>query len=434
MRVRPTPLLATVLTLIPFADATAQVSLRDLPEVARARAERLRPKQVAALEPFWADLSLEYRNNQTFLDRRIGDAANLGDSVVPLLLEKLQPAQNTETARNLASNCRRVLQRLDPGSFVDALAELTRGSHGIARSEAIQLLGYAEVPQAVAVLTDLLETAKTEDRYRVLRSLRLLKAREAAPKVVPLLGASDRRLREDVLAYLVAAKADQVSATVVEALSAENDDRLLPSYIDYFAACVQHDEGATTALLPLLKRDRIDWRDTLSLVQALATVAPKRHEPTMRQLHEMIDSNDTNSIAVYAAVSLRELGDKNGVTRLKRTLDDKLRRRKREANLYEQRATLLFEIGEFGDATDDFEKILEYADGAAMTRRAYQGLLKSEARRRKIQNIVKHMKASGMTPEDFERLARDDEPFREAMKHDRVQSFLKQLRKSRAPK
>ena len=434
MRVRPTPLLATVLTLLPIASTTAQVSLRDLPEMARARAERLRPKQVAALEPFWADLSLDYANNQEFLDRRIADAAHLGDSVVPLLLEKLQPAQNTDTALNLAGNCRRVLQRLDPGSFVDALAELTRGSHAVARSEAIRLLGYAEVPQAVAVLVDMLDKTKWEDRYRVLQSLRRLKARSAAPKVVPLLGGSERRLREDVLAFLVAAKADQVAPTVVQALSTETDDRLLSGYIDYFAVCVRRNESAALALLPLLERDRIDWQDTLSLVKALAYVAPRRHEPTMRKLHEMIDGNDTSSIAVYSAVSLRELGDKNGVTRMKRALDDKLRRRKREASLYEQRASLLFAIGEFGDATDDYEKILEYADGAAMTRRAYQGLLKSEARRRKIQNVVKHMKASGMSPEEFERLARYDEPFREAMKHDRVQSYMRQLRKSRAPK
>lgn len=434
MRVRPTPLLATVLILIPFAAASAQVSLRDLPEVARARAERLRPKQVAALEPFWADLSLDYGNNREFLDGRIAEAAQLGDSVVPLLLEKLQPAQNTDTARNLAGNCRRVLQRLDPGSFVDALAELTRGSHSVARAEAIRLLGHAQVPQAVAVLVDLIDKTKKEDRLGVIQSLRRLEARSAAPKVVPLLGASERRLREDVLAYLVAAKADQVAPIVVQALSTESDDRLLSGYIDYFAACVRRDEAAALALLPLLDRDRIDWQDTLSLVKALATVAPERHEPTMRKLHEMVESNDTSSIAVFSAVSLRELGDKNGVVRLKRTLDDKLRRRKREASLYEQRATLLFAIGEFDDAADDYEKIVEHADGAAMTRRAYQGLLKSEARRRKIQNVVKHMKASGMTPEEFEQLAGYDEPFAEAMKHDRVQSFLKQLRKSRAPK
>ena len=88
MCARSNTLLATVLALSTAPAAYAQISVRDLPEVARARAERLRPKQIAALQPFWADLSLDYEENKEFLDRRIGDASRLGDSVVPMLLEK----------------------------------------------------------------------------------------------------------------------------------------------------------------------------------------------------------------------------------------------------------------------------------------------------------------------------------------------------------
>ncbi|MGC6488071.1 MAG: hypothetical protein ACON4Z_10525, partial [Planctomycetota bacterium] len=224
MRARPTSLLALGLCLTSLGSATAQVSLRELPNVARARAERLRPKQVAALEPFWADLALTYDGNEEFLDRRIREAADLGDSVVPLLLEKLKPAQNTDSARDLAGNCRRVLLLLDPGSFVDALAELARGTHGIARQEAIKLLGRADVPQAVTVLGELAARANGWDLRHVVRSLRELAAPGPAAQVVKLLGTGDRGLRQDVLAYLTAAEARAVAPTVVQALSAESDD------------------------------------------------------------------------------------------------------------------------------------------------------------------------------------------------------------------
>lgn len=434
MRVSTLSVLAAALALQTPGCLTAQVKLRELPEVARGRAERLRPKQIAALEPFWADLSLDYEDNQKFLDERIAAAAELGDSVVPMLLEKLTPMQKSDAAVDLAGNCRRVLERLDPASFVDALAELARGNHGTAKSEAIILLGFADDPQSVAVLSDLLGDAKGWHRFHIVRSLRRLRAPGPAPKVVPYLGTDDRGLRKEVLAYLLQAEASAVAPTVIEALSAEGDDRLLGSYIEYFAACVRQDAAATEALLPLLDRERIDWQDTLKLIQALADVSPLRFEPTVRKLYELIDGNDTSSLAVSAAVSLKALGDKNGVSKLKRSLDEKIRRRKREASLYEQRARLLYATGAFDDAADDYEKIIDYAEGAAMTRRAYQGLLKSEARRRKIQNVVKHMRSSGMSPEEFASLAAEDEPFREAMAHDRVQAFLKQLRKSRAPK
>ena len=414
--------------------AFAQVSLRDIPQLARDRAERLRPIQIAALEPYWKDLRLDYRGNQRYLDERFDKVAALGDGVVPILLEKLRPAQASTKALILATNCRRVLERLDPSSFVDALAEMARSRHSVARTEAIQLLGRANVPQSGRVLAELLDQVTGIDQQLTLRSLRLLRNPAGAKKAVALLGSQDRRLRDEVLAYLVAAEATEVVDAVVAAVRTEIDDRLLPSYIDYFAAAAEQHLAATEALLPLLSQERLDWQDRRSLVKALASVAPKGHDATIRRLHELIDGNDTSALAVQAAVSLRTLGDKQGVTRLKRTLDDKLRKRRRGASLYEQRASLLFAIGDFGDAIDDYEKILDYTEGAAMTRRAYIGLLQCEARRKKTQNLLKYMKASAMSPLEFKILADQDEPFREAIKNDRVRTFLIQLERSRAPK
>lgn len=413
----------------------AQIALADLPKVARERAERARPLQEKALEPFWSDLSFDYRNNQQFLDKRIAQAAALGDSVVPLLLEKLQPAQGGEAARQLAGNCRRVLEQLDPTSFTDALVELVNGKSETGREEAIRLLGHANSPQAVQVLIDLVERTTGEDRRLVLRSLRLLKAPAAGPKVVVLLGSNDRQIREDVLNYLIAARPADVVDTVVQALSTEKDNRLLPSYVEYFANSVHEHDGAARALL-LLIGERLDWQDTRRLVQALSTVAPRDHEPTCRRLHELLESGETSALAVQAAVTLRSLGDRQGVTKLKRTLDDQLRKpkRKTEAVLYEQRANLAFAIEEYGDALLDYEKILEFSDGLAMTRRAYLGLIRCEAHRKKWQNLTKLMKSSLMTVAELEAMSQDDPAMQEALAHEKVRTFLQALAKEQAPK
>lgn len=437
MRVRFAALLALSGALVPpplGAGLRAQIPLGDLAQVARLRAEHSRPQQIKALEPFWADLSYDYRQNQQFLDQRIAAVAQLGDSIVPLLLEKLQPSQGGANARNLADNCRRVLERFDPGSFVDALAELANGDNAIGRSEAIQLLGLARVPQAGRILTDLVGRTTGEDQLQVVRSLRLLRVASAAPKVVPMLGAQDRRVREEVLAYLIAAGAASVADTVVEALSTETDGRMLQHYIDYFAGCVRSDERATNALLPLLERDRLDSHDLRLLVRALADVAPPGHAATCRKLHELIDPADTSALAVQAAVTLYRLGDKQGVARLKRTLDELIRRRKKEAALYEQRASLLFAIEEYADAIKDYESIIDNTEGLAMTRRAYEGLILCEARRRKTTNLIKLLKASGMTVAEIEALAQSDAALRQALGHDRVRTFLQNLAKEQAPR
>src|SRR5262245_23327201 len=73
----------------------AQVGIKDLPGIARGRAERLRPLQERALQQFWQDLAMDYRDNREYLDQRIREVAALGDVVVPLLLEKLHPAASS---------------------------------------------------------------------------------------------------------------------------------------------------------------------------------------------------------------------------------------------------------------------------------------------------------------------------------------------------
>ena len=411
------------------------MTLVGIAKLARDRAERGRPAQVKALEPFLADLSLGYRDNQDFLDRRIAEVAALGDALVPLLLERLQPTSAGDTPRNLASNCRRVLERLDPASFVEALGELASGTNEVARIEAINLLGHAATPQAVQLLTDLIGRTTGEEYRLTLRALRLQKAPNAATKVVTALGSSDRALREDVLAYLVAARPPQVVDTVIQALGSEKEPRLLPMYVEYFGAAVREHDAAAKALLPLLDPERLDWQDRRRLVQVLATVAPKEHEPTCRRLHELIETRETSALTVQAAVTLRTLGDRQGVTKLQRILNDELRKpqRKREAALYEQRANLAFAIEEYGDAIADYEKILEFTEGNAMTRRAHIGLIRSEIRRKKPTSAMKVMRASSMTAPEIEAIGVEDPVVAEALQQEKMRAFLQGLAKE-APK
>ena len=246
MRV-PHLLLATGLALPLPTPLVAQVALAELPNLARARAERARPAAMAALEPFFVDLKLSYRSNYKFLDKRIAEAAELGDSVVPILLEKLEPNQNSEAARNLASNARRVLERMDPSSFVDALAELLSSRYETTRHEAIRLLGLARTPQAARLLVDLLQNSAGDNRILVLESLARHGTRAAAPFAAQLLGAQDADLRANALDYLAAARAGAVSDLVADALSVEQDDRLLMRYIHYFARAVQQNDRAARA-------------------------------------------------------------------------------------------------------------------------------------------------------------------------------------------
>ena len=69
-----------------------------------------------------------------------------------------------------------------------------------------------------------------------------------------------------------------------------------------------------------------------------------------------------------------------------------------------------------------------------MTRKAHTGLIRSEARRRKWENVKKAMKGSLFTVAEIEALAIDDPAMQEALQNEKIRSFLQALAKEQAPK
>jgi hypothetical protein len=152
-------------------------------------------------------------------------------------------------------------------------------------------------------------------------------------------------------------------------------------------------------------------------------------------MQELLQEPEPSTISVQAAITLRALGDRQGVTKVLRTLGELLRRptRKKDAQLYELRASLLFATEDFAEAGADYERILEFAEGLAMTRRAWVGVIRCEAHRRRIPNLTKAMKASTMMVSEIEAIGVDDPVVQEVLQTDKVRAFLQSLAKEQTP-
>lgn len=415
----------------------AQVSLHDLPALARARAERLRPAQEQALEPFWADLALDYyRDNAMFLEGRIAQVAALGDSVVPLLLEKLQPVAGNGPARNLAANCRRVLERLDPQSFLDALIELATSQNEVARLEAIHLLGRSRSPRAVPTVARMLSEGRERELPVLLAAMVQLRDPTVAAQMTPMLGSSDRAVRSAVLDYLIAARPAASLPLVLQALSAETDKGLLPKFVEFVAIVAHENDAAATQLLPLLDRDKLEWRDSKRLVQALATVAPKGHDAVLRRLHELIDSGETSALGLEAAVTLRALGDKTGLKKLLTAINEQIKRPQRPQNpqLFEDRANLAVVLGEYKDAVDDYEQVLALSNSPALQRKIRLQLVRCEAHRNRFDKMAKHLKDGALTVDELLALGQEDPVVQEALQRPSIRTWLQAQRDGKPAK
>ncbi len=421
---------SALVLVLPLATSSAQVPVAELGKLARERASR--HPEGKLLEPFVADLSVEYDANKATLDGRFETILALGDAVVPELLAHLTPAQNTDAARHLASNCGRLLARCELAEHFGALVELALGQSETARGEAIRLLGASETPAATTLLLDLLDQPKAETRRLVLEALGRRRAVGAAPKVAAMLASADRSVRLEALDCLAAIGSPSVLELVRTAYTNEKDNKLLPAYIDYFAAAVREHDQVARELLPLLSRERIDWRDTKRLIEALATIAPRDHEPTIRNLTDIIQKGELNELGLQAALTIQALGDKQGITRLRRQLDEQLKKpgRKGEAALYELRGQLGIASEDYNEAYTDFVHAAEKAgETAAMVQKAVAGMMRCEARRKKVQSLIKLIKESGLPAAEIEAIGKYDAVFRETLQQDKVKAALQSLGK-----
>jgi hypothetical protein len=190
--------------------------------------------------------------------------------------------------------------------------------------------------------------------------------------------------------------------------------------------------GLARELLPLLSRERIDWRDTKRLIEALATIAPRDHEPTIRNLTDIIQKGELNELGLQAALTIQALGDKQGITRLRRALDEQLKKpgRKGEAALYELRGQLGIASEDYNEAYTDFVHAAEKAgETAAMVQKAVAGMMRCEARRKKVQSLIKLIKESGLPAAEIEAIGKYDAVFRETLQQDKVKAALQSLGK-----
>lgn len=402
-----------------------QVSLAELPAVARARAELQRAASEQALGPFWADLGLQYEGNERFLERRIAEAAALGETIVPLLLERLAPARSSAEARQLAANCRRVLERMDMGLFVEALLELVNGGNPTGRAEAILLLGASGSSRAAQVLDGMLAGSTGGERLILVQSLTRLRAAASAPNVMPLLRSVDRREREVAIRFLATVRPAGAVDAAVEAVARENDFQLLELYSAYLGAAAREHEGAARALVRILDTDALNARDTRNLIASLATVAPQGHKPTIERLQQFVEVGEATSLTIEACVALKALGDRSSMEKAFRNLSRQLQepRRKRDPVLFELRGNLNFAAERWSEAHSDFEKAVEYSDVRSLSRRCLIMMARTEAHRRKWSAVLKNLQAAEAGLADIETLCSQDPAMQEAMQQDALKAW-----------
>jgi tetratricopeptide (TPR) repeat protein len=410
----------------------AQVALSELPALARARAERQRPAQIKALEPFLKNLSLEYKMNQEIVDQAISGAAALGDAIVPLLLENLTPKEDTQEARNLAMNSKRVLRQLDPSGFTDALIEIAQGRSETGRDCALSLLGSSKNPGAATALLSLLPHLKGREHLTAIDALTALAYAPATPAIVPLLQADDRRLRDAALEFLIAVKSQSAVEPAAAALEKEKDGALALRFVAYFGIAAKDNAVAAQAMLPLLADDsraKLDKDQQTEVVKGLATVAPDGHAPTIKALKAILDRQEIGPLGVAAALTMRDIGDKRGVDILMQNLQRYIGDHKKEAHAYASRGEAYLALGRSQEAILDFREALKYANSFTLTNSLWFSIVQAEAKRERWPQVVQTLKEMKATYDAIQREMVRKPELLKAMQNESVRKYVESLKK-----
>ncbi len=431
MRVRGS--LLCLFGMLTQAVVTAQrVDLETLAALAKERATAQQAAFQATLQPFLQDFALGYNDNRRFLDERIDTASQLGDGVVPALLERLVPAEDSASARNVAANSARVLAKLEPASFVDALLELLTGKSAVARSHAIALLGDTDSPQAGAALALALPELSGDALISAIHSLRRLESSAGVARLLPMLATAEPKVRDPLLAYFHAIRAKEALPAVRALFAKETRKESLPLYFDYFGDAARGDAGVAEALLARLATGDLDRGLENHAVRTLGKVAPQMHAPTVAALRAIVPKEATSALGRHAVLALKELGDKRALDTWLDAVDDALKKRKRDSLLLEVRGDVYFEMGRIPEAIRDYEESLNQirinigTPQAAKTMQvsAYFKLMRCEAQRERWPRVLKYLKDSEITFERFVREAAEDPLLRRAMQEKSIQKYL----------
>ncbi|MCA8957927.1 MAG: hypothetical protein KDC87_17765 [Planctomycetes bacterium] len=433
MRIRPLPLalLAAVCSPAPGA-AQKGVSLTQLTEIAKSRSERIRPELLKKLAPHLEVLSKDREREWVAIDAASAEVVKLGDTIIPLLLEKLDPRSGRPEERNLARNCAGILAKLDPASFVDALIDILEGERYDSETLVVPLLGLSGSPRAGEALTRMMDRADPRQKALILQALAKLNYRSAALVVAKQLPFAEERLNSAAVAYLEQVAAPVVVPEVRRVLKAAKLPSQIMLYARLLGRCSKEDIESADVLLEFFKNTKLDRVQLGEVARILGTVAPVGHDPTIERLRSVIkESENPGDLELDCAITLRRMGDKQGPEKLRAALISRTRspKTKRQFIYWNYLGDYYLAFDQPKQAATAFRKAYDNAQGENVRTMLQIKLARAEARQSHWTQVRNALRDSRGSLSALQQELTKHPELAEAAKHRPVKEFLESFPK-----
>ncbi|MEE2886931.1 MAG: hypothetical protein VX951_05820 [Planctomycetota bacterium] len=406
--------------------ASAQgVNLEKLIDLAKTRAATQRPALQKKLAPYREVLETSYTDNWVLIDEKISEIVQLGDSIVPILLENLEPRTASPANLNLAANSARVLAKMEPAGFLQPLIDIAEGDSYAGVVHAIPLLASTQSSRAGVVLTQLLDRKKGIHQMAIIDALTRLEYRGAAMKIAKLLPLQGQENDYRATRFLGKVATKAVVPEIFRVLGVIKRGSQIMRYIRILRTCAKHDPASAERLLTFFDNQKLDRTELASLAKTLAVVAPPAHKPTITRLKAILASGDTGRLELQTAIALRALGDKTGPAALRKNLVRRTRgRSKRNYLNHANLGEYYLEFGEYKLAVDAYKAGVAVATGNAIRSMLFLQIARAQAKRERWRFVRDALKESKLPFDRIQKAAEDYPEIAEALKHETVKKFM----------
>ena len=400
------------------------VTLDQLIELAKQRAATQRPLLEAKLAPYRETLQTPYKDNWVVIEEKAVKIIALGDSIVPMLLENLEPTTASPANLNLAANSARLLSKMEPSSFLQALIDIVEGKNYSGVVHAIPLLGKTGSTRAGDTLLRLLNR-KASHQNAIIAALANLDYKRAALTIAKRLPIQAQQNDELAARYLSKVGSATVIPEVFRALTEVKRGSQIMRYVRILRSSAKQDAASADRLLGFFDNQKLDRTELAVLAATLAEIAPPGHKPTIERLKAILTKGDTGGLELQTAIALRILGDKTGPASLKKTLRRKITgKQKRNYLNHANLGEYYLEFGDYKSAVDAYKAGINVATGSAIRSMLYLQIARAQAKRGKWTFVKNALRDSKYPFDRLQKAATDHPEIAIAMQHDPVKKFM----------
>ena len=303
----------------------------------------------------------------------------LGAECAPLLVTRIDPGENpSPLKRSLAIALTDALVEIPSPAIVDKLLEMAQKGSTEGRVNALKVLAVASDPERVnPTLETIFKSNQGEVKAAALTALARIGGPENEKRITDALADRNPDVVRLTLESLANAKVATFSNQVLGLL--EVTHHALPyseQFLRYYRACPEVlDKRHVAALVHLAQDFAATNESRVRVIEFIGAHADKLDNELKKEVRKIADS-PAREVRESALVLLCTLGDKTARKDLLDDYDAQVERGKNWANSYEARGNILYRIGDYREATNDYKKALELAssDFRARQEDSYVGL------------------------------------------------------------